>query len=113
MAVPPRPSLPLVHTSQQVRMLMPCFSADPNLLIHAIEHCIVDYQDSALLLSVGYVPAPAGEAIPPRRGVQCPSATSQAILASPTTLRGRSATASSAGVQCIVGGRVCAVSLSR
>ena len=87
---------------------LPC--CGPNLLIQAIEYCIEGDQGSALLLSVGYVPAPAGEAICPKCRGQCPSATSQAILAFAATFRGGPATASFTGVQHASGGHMCAMS---
>ena len=84
----------------------------PDPLAQVVEYCSVEYQGLILLLSAGSVPAPAGEAVRPKRRGQCPSATSQAILASAATFRRGPAIASFAGVQYSLRGHMCAMSLS-
>ena len=84
----------------------------PDPRAQVVEYCSIEYQGSILLLSAGSVPAPAGEAVRPKRRGQCPSATSQAILASAATFRRGPAIASFAGVQYSLRGHMCAMSLS-
>ena len=63
-------------------------------LLAAGQNALPSCRPDLLAQVIGY------EAVRPKRGNECLSATSQAILASAATLRGGPATASFAGVQC-------------